>query len=187
MGNGTLHPDVLRIGRRDAFLMSSRALPVCAREFGRLGDDIAERIRSIGPEGQDPATPSHAADVRRSPSRCIAQLGPVALTLSWVRARVDTVADGRLLVIVWRGTVGRTGERALEHVPAASHTRATVIREEVLCADATMEADWVWRAEAAPGMEFRSPELAARCVESLMAALATAATAATAAEAAPIG
>ena len=45
--------------------------------------------------------------VRRSPARCLVQLGPVALTVAWLQRAQGTVADGELLVVVWRGEVAR--------------------------------------------------------------------------------
>ena len=58
------------------------ALAVCAREFDRLADDIAKRVLNLQDEEK-----GLKCDVRRSPGRCIVQLGPVALTISWLRTR----------------------------------------------------------------------------------------------------
>src|SRR6266550_4429625 len=83
------------------FLGSSRAVAVCAREFDRLADSIAKRAVTIGEKA------GTKAEVQRMPDRCIVQLGPVALSVSWVRERVDTVATGRLMIAEWNGTVVR--------------------------------------------------------------------------------
>jgi len=89
---------------REDFLDSHRALAVCAREFDRLADDVAKRVSDLEDEAK-----GLKADVKRSPGRCIVQLGPVALTLSWLRTRAETVSQGRLLIVEWKGTVGANG------------------------------------------------------------------------------
>src|SRR6185369_4457499 len=80
----------------------SRAVAICAREFERLADGIAKRAATLGEKA------GTKAEVQRMPDRCIVQLGPVALSVSWVRERVDTVATGRLMIAEWNGTVVRT-------------------------------------------------------------------------------
>src|SRR5436189_268439 len=77
---------------------------VCAREFDRLADDVAKRVTDLADDAK-----GLKPDVRRSPGRCIVQLGPVALTLSWLRTRAETVSQGRLLIVEWHGTVGANG------------------------------------------------------------------------------
>ena len=67
---------------KEDFLDSHRALAVCAREFDRLAEDVAKRVAELEDESK-----GWKADVRRSPGRCIVQIGPVALTLSWLRTR----------------------------------------------------------------------------------------------------
>lgn len=151
---------------RGAFLDSSRAHAVCARELERLADGIARRAASID-AGQGGAR----AEVRRSPGRCIVQLGPVALTVSWVRDHVDTVSAGRLLIDEWEGTVARTTSWSPERASRPART-ATLVREAVLVADATGEPDWLWRREASAPVGYASRELAAMCVDSLVLALA---------------
>jgi hypothetical protein len=148
------------------FLGSSRAVAVCAREFERLADTIAKRATSaaerIGTK----------AEVQRMPDRCLVQLGPVALSVSWVRERVDTVATGRLMIAEWTGTVVRSPRPA--DMPTASttnHGPATLVNERILRADATGEPDWLWRREPVDDHGYASRDLAAHCVESLMLSL----------------
>lgn len=151
----------------EAYLGSSRSLPACGRELERLADDISKRANAV-----DPAIAGSKAEIRRSPGRCIVQLGPVALTVSWVRSRTDTVSEGRLLIVEWDGTVARGPELSFERTPARpASAPAKLVREEVLLADATSERDWRWRPEAASKTKLATGELAARCVDSLIARL----------------
>jgi hypothetical protein len=151
---------------RDAFLAQPRALLLCAREFDRLSDSIASWSTS-GISGGD----LHNAEVRRAPGRCIVQLGPVGLTASWVRARVDTVANGRLLVIEWLGTVARGVPQAPERPATRSAAPAKMLNENVFQVDATSEVEWFWRDEAPPQMRYRSTDLAEHCASALRATL----------------
>ncbi|HEX2716663.1 MAG TPA: hypothetical protein VHM67_03225 [Gemmatimonadaceae bacterium] len=149
------------------FLGTARAQSVCNRELDRLVTTVADRLSTAAdlPGGA-------TAEVRRSPGRCIVQLGPVALTMSWVRGSVDTVLNGRLMVVEWRGTVGRPNAAAPEQrIASRAAQPARVVHETVLIADATSERDWLWRREDADGVAFASTELATRCVDSLVRAL----------------
>jgi hypothetical protein len=148
------------------FLGSSRAVAVCAREFERLADGIAKRAATIGDKA------GTKAEVQRMPDRCIVQLGPVALSVSWIRERVDTVATGRLMIAEWNGTVVRPAQRPPENVTrSAVQGPATLMRENILRADATGEPDWIWRREATADLGYASRDLAAKCVESLLLSL----------------
>src|SRR6185503_12167503 len=133
---GGMTTDVLD---REDFLDSHRALAVCAREFDRLADDIAKRVTDLEDESK-----GLKADVRRSPGRCIVQLGPVALTISWLRTRAETVSQGRLLIVEWNGTVGANGaQEYVNGVPTVAVTQtAKVVRETVFIADASDEKSW---------------------------------------------
>lgn len=149
------------------FLGSSRAVAVCAREFERLADGIAKRAATVGEKA------GTKAEVQRMPDRCIVQLGPVALSVSWVRERVDTVATGRLMIAEWQGTVVRASQRPpeLQQTKSVSHGPATLMRENILRADATGEPDWLWRREATNDLGYASRDLAAQCVDSLLLSL----------------
>ena len=156
-----------KVAVREHFLGTSRALQICTREFERLTDGIAKRSAGLDAEATG-AKP----EVRRTPGRCIVQLGPVALTVSWVRDRVDTVAAGRLLIVEWRGIVHRAAPRIIEDaVSPVAGPAVTLVREEILVAEATGEPDWLWRREGAHHMAYTSRDLAALCVDSLVAAL----------------
>lgn len=148
------------------FLGSSRAVAVCAREFERLADTIAKRATSAGEKI------GTKAEVQRMPDRCLVQLGPVALSVSWVRERVDTVATGRLMIAEWQGTVVRQPRPAdMATTTTTNHGPAKIMSEKILRADATGEPDWLWRHEPIADLGYASRDLAAHCVESLMLSL----------------
>lgn len=157
------------------FLDSHRALAVCAKEFDQLVDEIARLAAEM-----DTGSSELQTEVRRSPNRCIVQLGPVALTISWLRSGADTISDGRLLVIEWVGTVGRgatrSPERSIERRPVGEPAAATIAREVVLIAQATNAENWRWRREDSARVSYSSAELASRCVESLAKGLRSHAT-----------
>jgi len=159
---------------REDFLDSHRALAVCAREFDRLADDISKRVLSLQDEAK-----GLKADVRRSPGRCIVQLGPVALTISWLRTRAETVSQGRLLIVEWNGTVGANGaQEYVNGVPTVAVTQtAKVVRETVFLPDASDEKSWTWRREGKNGRKaWKSAELAKSVVSSVNGTLREAAT-----------
>ena len=150
---------------KEEFLDSHRALAVCAREFDRLADDISKRVLDLEDEAK-----GLKADVKRSPGRCIVQLGPVALTISWLRTRGETVSQGRLLIVEWTGTVGANGEQEyVNGVPTvAVKQTAKVVSENVYLAEAHDEKSWTWRREAKNSRKaFRSGELAKSIVSSI--------------------
>ena len=159
----------VRIGGRPPFLETSRASLICTREFESLTSEIEERILALDAE-QVGAT----AEVRRSPGRCIVQLGPVGLTVSWLRDSSGHAAAGRLFIVEWDGQVGRG--RVANPERGMGSERALVakpIREQVMVPAATCEEDWRWCSEEkgrSPGA--RSADLAKRCVDSLVATLA---------------
>jgi hypothetical protein len=144
--------------QRDAFLGSHRAITHLGREFDRLAAEVTKRVATVNRD--DAETP---LEVHRVPGRCTVQLGPVALTLSWVRTRPDTVATGRLMIIEWEGHIGRAA--------SSGGPGAVPLRETVLRADATRVDDWQWRSDEMAGYAYDSNELAAHCVESLAYAL----------------
>jgi hypothetical protein len=150
---------------REDFLDSHRALAVCAREFDRLAEDVAKRVADLEDEAK-----GWKADIRRSPGRCIVQIGPVALTLSWLRTRAETVSQGRLLVVEWHGSVGANGQQEyVNGVPTVAVTQtAKVVRETVFLPDASDEKSWTWRREGKNTRKaYRSADLAKSCVTSI--------------------
>jgi len=165
-----VRPDVRAHDAPADYISSFRANAACARELARLYDEIAESLA----DARVPADAKVAAEepvVRRSPARCLVQLGPVALTVAWLQRAQGTVADGELLVVVWRGEVAvRTPqgfERAHQHSGASS---ATALWETVLVASAQSETQWGWAPASGGGKAESSADLARRCVERLRAA-----------------
>jgi hypothetical protein len=148
------------------FLTSPRAHAACTRELARLADEVLRGIAALGGPIRD-----EKSTVRRSPERCIVQLGPVALTFAWLRGNNESVALGELLVIVWRGAVAPRKDHNPERPstgPAA--LGATPLWEQVLAAVGESEATWRWHARGDDDGRYSSIELAARCVSCLHAA-----------------
>ena len=154
---------------KEEFLDSHRALAVCAREFDRLAEDVSKRVMDLEDEAK-----GLKADVKRSPGRCIVQLGPVALTISWLRTRAETVSQGRLLIVEWTGTVGANGaQEYVNGVPTVAVTQtAKVVSENVYLAEASDEKSWTWRREGKNSRKaYKSPELAKSVVSSVNSTL----------------
>jgi hypothetical protein len=154
---------------KEEFLDSHRALAVCAREFDRLADDVSKRVMDLEDEAK-----GLKADVKRSPGRCVVQLGPVALTISWLRTRAETVSQGRLLIVEWTGTVGaNAAQEYVNGVPTVAVTQtAKVVSENVYLAEASDEKSWTWRREAKNTRKaYKSPELAKSVVSSVNSTL----------------
>jgi hypothetical protein len=152
---------------RPAYAASYRANSACARELTRLHDAVADGLAAwCGGTDEKPV-------VRRSPARCLVQVGPVALTLAWLQSGHGTVADGELLVVVWRGSVAvasrspRGFERAGDRAGASC---ATSLWEQVYMVDASSEEAWGWAPVG--GDALSSVALADQCVERLRAAYA---------------
>lgn len=165
--------DTSALGRdgfeRQPFLATHRALAACNRELGRLMDEVIDRVGALAP-----AALAEKPVVRQLPERCIVQFGPVALTLAWLRGGMGSVAEGELLVIVWRGIVARPNGFKPERLGSAAGAHAaTSLWEQVLRPAADTEADWSWRGTDGAGCS--SVELAARCVGQLHSALEAAA------------
>src|SRR5688500_4515349 len=78
--------DARGTNHRQSFLSSHRALAACTREFARLSDEIRQSVAALQGVSAD-----EKAAVRQSPDRCIVQLGPVALTIAWLRKGSDLV------------------------------------------------------------------------------------------------
>jgi hypothetical protein len=152
---------------RDSYLGSHRSGPACARELERLTDDVIQRVESM-----DRDEAAGEVDVRRGAGRCIIQLGPVALTMSWIRSRTDAVIEGRLMIMEWDGIVRRGTDQVPERAPVRhAFQPATLLREDVFVADAATEQTWRWRRDGRPLGTYTSRDLATRCMASLMARL----------------
>ena len=153
---------------RPPFIDSHRARGVCIRQRSRLFAELARRVQVLHQSGWTEAV------ARPSPDRYVAQLGPVALTVAWLRSRFDSVPDGELLAIVWRGSVAPPGVPCPERKHARPISTATVLWEEVVLVAATSEETWRWCPMANDATAFTSDELAERYVDRLRAAYADA-------------
>ena len=155
------------------FTTSYRASAACARELGRLHEEIATGLAAwcASNAATLPGGAPEAPVVRRSPARCLVQLGPVALTVAWLQRAQGTVADGELLAVVWRGEVAvRTPQGFERSYDRAGATSATALWESVLVAVAKSESEWGWAPAGAPEDAVSSAALAARYVERLCTA-----------------
>jgi hypothetical protein len=149
------------------YLGSHRSGPACARELERLADDVVQRVEAL-----DRDEAAGEIEVRRGAGRCIIQLGPVALTMSWIRSRTDAVIEGRLMIMEWDGIVRRGTDQVPERAPVRHAFRpATLLREDVFVADAATEQNWRWRRDGRALGMYTSRDLAARCMASLSARL----------------
>ena len=159
--------DERHVRDRDTYLASHRSGPACARELERLTDDVVQRVESMQrDEG------ASEIEVRRGAGRCIIQLGPVALTMSWIRSRTDAVIEGRLMIMEWDGLVRRGTDQVPERLPMRPVAPpATLLREDVFLADAATEQTWRWRRDGRDFGTYTSRDLAARCFASLTARL----------------
>ena len=149
------------------FLTSSRAYAACTRELARLSDEVLRGVALLGGAVQD-----EKATIRRSPDRCIVQLGPVALTIAWLRGNNSSVALGELLVIVWRGAVAPRKDHNHPERPSKGPAPlgATSLWEQVFSAVGASEQTWGWHPPGAEIERCSSIELAERCVGRLQAA-----------------
>lgn len=153
---------------QDRFLSSHRALSVCTREFERMTRTAAQRATELArDEGLE--TP----EVRLTPNRCIVQLGPVAMTFVWMRSTLDTVAEGRLLAMVWKGQIAQRKRLQPERTTTGAAPTAAPVWEEVLAAGGTNEDSWEWRPEQDTTRHYDSSQLADRCITELRTALAS--------------
>jgi hypothetical protein len=153
-----------------AFLRSQRARSACAREVTRVGELVLEGATRLAREYGLPLP-----DARPSADRSIVQLGPVALSLAWLKVgKADTPDCGQLLAIAWRGVLASRGGStyAPERTVAASRAVAPVaLWEQALTPSATTADDWHWHAQGLDESGHTSDEVAARCVAELRTAL----------------
>lgn len=143
------------------FLSTPRALSACAREFTRLGDCLDEGVAASFGDVID----RKMMTVRRSPERCIIQVGHSAVTVAWIRSRRDS-AEGELLIIHWRGIVAPAIHQQFERARELALS-AKPVRETVFVAEATSEADWMWRSREEPRDRYSSLSLSALVIERL--------------------
>jgi hypothetical protein len=150
---------------RRPYLTTHPALAACNREFARLSAEIVRHASAVGAGEYKP-------DVRQMPYRCIVQLGPVAVTLTWLRSGADSAADGQLMMVVWRGSVAPAGTHQFERPRATRSSAAVAVWEGLYVADAENEAGWGWQPVTADAGRWSSSELAERCADELRRALA---------------
>lgn len=155
-----------RLGDSDhrSFLTSPRAASACRRELDRLNDELSRRLSEV-----QTAESLEAFNVRASLDRWIVQWGPVSLSVVWLQTARDTVSDGELLVIAWRGVAGRRLSQTPERPEIGRAPSATALWEQVLAPIATDEASWAWlpRGAGENAALWSSAELAAYCVQRL--------------------
>lgn len=146
----------------DEFLNTHRSLTAATHEFTRLGDCLADGA-SVWSEEMD----GREIRVRRSPDRCIIQVERAAVTVAWLPDSRDAGA-GELLVIHWNGIVAPAIHQQFERARELTSS-ATPVYESVFLAEATCEADWMWRTREDPVRRYTSPFLASLVVERLRA------------------
>jgi hypothetical protein len=151
------------------FITTHRARAVSTRQRSLLFAAVARRVKVLHQNGS-----TEAAVVRTSPDRYIAQVGPVALTVAWLRSRLDGVADSELLVNVWRGTVAELRVSDVQRVGKRPKRTATSVWEDVVYVAAESEASWRWCPVSYDPAGFTSEEMAERCVDRLRDAYADA-------------
>ncbi len=151
---------------RPEYLASHRSLAACQRELSRLTTTLTAEVEAIADREGETST------IRRTPDRCILQLGPVAITVAWLRTTVDSVAGGQLLVMVWRGMIaGRTKFTPERPSTIPLSGSATIEWQDTLSAEATSEETWLWRAEGGAKGALSSDALAELCMSKLRTAL----------------
>ena len=150
---------------RPRFAESHRALAACGREVTRLFDETVKQLKTRHAAGE-----FEAPVVSQSPGRCMVQLGPVALTLTWLRSSLDVVADGQMLVMLWEGSVVRGTRRIPERAHVAKAASATTLWEDTLVVLADDEASWKWHSSAADVADTTTSGLVERCLERLVRA-----------------
>lgn len=150
---------------RTTFLASHRALAACSRQVALLAKELAAAANAYTGE-----TGIERAVLRQSPDRCILQMGPVALTASWLRGASEPLADGQLLAIVWHGNVFPRNTSNPERATAKGPAAPVALWEEMLVITAESEESWLWHAggKSSPGMT--AQELARHIIGQLSAA-----------------
>src|SRR3954471_22481571 len=151
---------------RPEYLASHRSLAACQRELNRLTTTLTQEVEAIADREGETST------IRRTPDRCILQLGPVAITVAWLRTTVDSVAEGRLLVMVWRGTIAGRGKFTPERPSTMPvNGSATIEWQDTLSAEAASEESWLWKSETGDDAAMTSDALAELCLSKLRATL----------------
>ena len=146
-----------------AFLATHRGQAALVREYARL---VAALVAEVGSAARE--RPEFAPVIRQSPERCIVQLGPVAMTMVWLRKGAEAVSNGELLLILWRGTIAKSaGEPSAYAARPRNAVPPTILWEETLIASTTSESDWTWKNGDVDAKGVTSQMLAERSVRRL--------------------
>lgn len=149
-----------------AFLTTHRAIGVLKREMTRISKELVAGAKLVARERS-----IDAPEVRQTPDSCIVQLGPVALTISWLRNGSDAPHAGQLMAVVWQGVIAPRGEHSPERLGLRGKRVPPVsVWEESCSVTADSEATWRWHPAGVHGEGFASPELSARLLAQLSAA-----------------
>lgn len=106
------------------------------------------------------AEPESPCELHALPNRLIARFGDRGLSFSWIGAALPSVAEGRLLVIEWRGVSQQTrGVAALKS--------AVPVREEIYRPEGKNAEGWHWRKDVPNGRAFSTANLIAQAVSGL--------------------
>jgi hypothetical protein len=131
---------------RPDYLASHKSLAVCQRELTRLTTAVSAQVQAIADAEGTTAT------IRRTPDRCVLQLGPVALSVAWLRSTMDSVAEGQLLIVTWTGNVTSRPKYSPER-PGKPESSARIAWQDTFTAEADDEASWSWRSENKNGRQ----------------------------------
>lgn len=158
---------------RPEYLASHKSLAVCQRELTRLTASISAQVQAMADADGLTAT------IRRSPDRCILQLGPVALSVAWLRSTMDSVAEGELLIMTWNGTLNGTTSARAKYSPERAtkpESSASIAWQDTFTAEADDEASWGWKSAGRAGRQ-TTDDVAALAIKRLREALKAAAAA----------
>ena len=131
-----------------AFLQQMRAGSALQHELDALSRELPPLLHA----GEE-RVGTHLVEFAMRPNRLIARFDDVGVSFSWMPARGDVVADGRLLVIEWGGL--RRADRGTEALKGA-----TAVRERVYRPEASDAEGWQWRADEPNGRACTTANLA---------------------------
>lgn len=147
------------------FIDSHQANSVRSRQYSRVVAEVERLVQALHlAGGLEKPVP------RAIPDRYVVQAGFVALSVAWIRGAMDTVSDGTLMAIVWRGTIAPRRAPEIERVQVAPARTATSVWEDLVSVAAENEASWRWLPNNAGPEGFTSEGLAERMVGQLHAA-----------------
>ena len=148
-----------------AFLATHRGQAAFAREYARL---VTAILADVGMLTRGDA--AMAPVIRQSPERCIVQLGPVAMTMVWLRKGAEATANGELLLMMWKGTIAqRSGDPTEYNARRKTVVAPVILSEETFVAFAVSETAWTWRSGATGADGLSSTMLAEQAVRRLLA------------------